>query len=241
MYSKLLQKIVAEANITQDELSNKCKELGCPISRGRINEILNGKAIPPSENVSRAIAKICNADERKLVLQAYLEKAPHELIDFFNRYQELLFELSVSRLENIIKEDTKKILLEEYKNQTILDIIIEVLDMKNNITTDNDYFKVTNEKNDLVINFETPYIIMNDNSMESKIPKNSKLRYIIKDSYKNGDILLVEYNNIKYVRLAIFLGRNIFLYAFNPEYKGLYLKNEEYKIIAKINSIEIKI
>jgi len=106
MYSKVLQRIIADSNITQEELSEKCKKLNAPISRGRINSILNNKAPAPSEKVSRAIAQICNIDERELVLEGYLENAPHELIDFLNKFQEELFELSLTQLENKIDQET---------------------------------------------------------------------------------------------------------------------------------------
>ena len=42
-YSKVLNEIVANADIKQTELSKQCKELGAPISREQINKILNRK------------------------------------------------------------------------------------------------------------------------------------------------------------------------------------------------------
>lgn len=241
MYSKVLQKIIAEANITQEELSKKCKELNVPISRGQINAILNNRANAPTEDISRTIAKVCNVDERELVLEGYLEKAPCEFIEFLNKFQEQLFELSIGLLENKIEKDLKSILLEEYKKQTLVQLILEILDNKDTFVLNDTNLKIETLKDNKIINFEIPYITMEDNSMESKIPKNSKLKLIIPDKYKNGDIVLVEYNNTKYIRLAIFIGRNVFLYPFNKDYQSFYLENNECKILAKINSVEIKL
>lgn len=81
-YSKVLKNIIADTNITQEELSNKCKELGAPISRVQINKIRNEKASAPEDKISRAIAKTCNVDDRELAIEGYLEKAPKEIIEF---------------------------------------------------------------------------------------------------------------------------------------------------------------
>ncbi len=241
MYSKVLQKIIAEANITQEELSKKCKEINAPISRVQISAILNNRANPPSEEVSRAISKVCNVDDRELVLEGYLEKAPHEFIDFLNKFQEQLFELSFAQLENNFDKKTKKILLEEYKKETYVKLILELLDMQNNVNLYDNNFKIEDSDKNIIFNFEYPSYIIEDDSMESKIPKDSKLKLKTQEKYKNGDILLIEYNNTKYVRLAIFIGKSTFLYPFNNKYNSLFLDNEKFKIIAKVNSIEIKL
>lgn len=243
MYSKVLQRIIADSNITQEELSEKCKKLNAPISRGRINSILNNKAPAPSEKVSRAIAQICNIDERELVLEGYLENAPHELIDFLNKFQEELFELSLTQLENKIDKETKEKLLKEYKKETNVNLILEILDMEENLPLYENNYKpdIEEEEKNIIFNFEYPSFTIEDDSMENKIPKDSKLKLKIQEKYKNGDILLIEYNNINYVRLAIFVGKNTFLYALNSKYNSLYLNNEQFKIIAKVTSIEIKL
>lgn len=241
MYSKVLQKIIAEANITQEELSKKCKELNAPISRVQLNAILHNRAKAPCEEVSRAIAKACNVDDRELVLEGYFEKAPQEFIDFLNKFQEQLFELSFAQLENKIDKKTKEIILEEYKKETSINLILEILDMQKLLPLYDNNYKVENSEKNIIFNFEYPSFTIDDDSMENKIPKNSKLKLKVQDKYKNGDILLIEYNKIKYVRLAIFIGKSTFLYAFNSNYNNLYLNNEQFRIIAKVNSIEIKL
>ena len=100
---------------------------------------------------------------------------------------------------------------------------------------------IEKEEKNIIFNFEYPSFTIEDDSMENKIPKDSKLKLKIQEKYKNGDILLIEYNNINYVRLAIFVGKNTFLYALNSKYNSLYLNNEQFKIIAKVTSIEIKL
>ena len=241
MYSKILREFIAEANITQTNLSEQCKKLNAPISRGRLNSILRDKAPAPSEKVSRTIAEICNCDERKLVLAGYLETAPHELIDYFNILQELLFNLSFEIIKDKIDKNSKEKFLDSYKKETITDFIISLLDSKTNTTLQNSILELKNSINGQTINFESPHIIMDDDSMESKIPKNSKLKISIPNKYYNGDIVWVQYNEKKYVRLAIFIGKNIFLYPFNSNYQSFYLSDKEYKILAKINSVEIKL
>ena len=82
-YSKLLTRIIAESGFTSKQIVEKCNEMGNGIDTTRLSKLQNGKLPAPSPKVSRDIAKICNADERLLVIEGYLEKAPKEIIDIF--------------------------------------------------------------------------------------------------------------------------------------------------------------
>lgn len=241
MYSKVLQKIVAGANITQEELSNKCKEEGTPISRVQLNKILNGKAKAPDENVSRTIAKICNADDRELVIEGYLEKAPKEFIQFLNIFQDVLMQLGLETIEKQINNEDLEILKEMYRKETLSKVILEMLDMEK--TTIPNFDNIAIDKNLNILLENSNYIEMEDDSMQDKIPKGSKLKLKTKEKYKNGDIVLVKVRNDKklLIRTIFFIGRDICLCALNRRYNSLYLKYGEYQIITGVDSVEIKI
>jgi len=177
MYSKVLQKIVAEANITQEELSKKCKELGSPISRGQINKILNNKASAPEESISRTIAQVCNVDSVELVLEGYLEKAPKEFIEFLNKFQDILAELSLYYLDVLLNDEQKNSLKEMYKKETIVQMILEILKSNDIIKVDSNSIKFENDESHTKVTInDFSSISMEDDSMESKIPKGSKLK-----------------------------------------------------------------
>ena len=243
-YLRVLKNMVADANITQNALSEKCKELNAPISRGQLNKLLAGKVPAPKEKVSRAIAQICNVDERELVLEGYLEKAPKELIDFLNVLQDTLMQVGLNIMETKINEDNVELLKEMYRKETIVKTILGILDMEKKFNIDTENFKTQIKNNELEFLIEnTQFIQMEDDSMQEKIPKGSKIKLIIKEKYKNGDIILVKVRNEKkpIVRLAFFIGRDICLYALNKKYNSLYLKNGEYQIISGVSSVEIKV
>lgn len=243
-YSKVLRNIIANANITQEELSNKCKELAAPISRGQINKILNGKAAAPEEKVSRAIAKICKVDDRELVIEGYLEKAPKEIVEFFNIFQDNLMKISLIFIENVLDKKNMEILKELYRKETKAQMILEILHNKKEIFLDKETFEIIKKNKNINIMFKDfQYLEMEDNSMENKIPKGSKIKLEVREKYKNGDIVLVKIKGQKkpIIRIIFFMGRDICLYAFNNEYKSLYLKNGNYQILSAVSSIETKL
>ena len=243
-YSKVLKNMVADANITQNSLSEKCKELNAPISRGQLNKILGGKAPAPEEKVSRAIAKICNADERELVLEGYLDKAPKEFIDFLNVLQDTFMKVGLDFIENEISNEDIEIIREMYRKETKAEVIINLLDMDKEIKVDKEKVTVNRKDNSIELLYEnTHYIKMEDDSMQDKIPKGSKIKLKLKEKYKNGDIVLVKVRDDKkpIVRVVFFIGRDICLYALNKKYTSLYLKNGEYQIISSVSSVEIKL
>lgn len=239
-YSTVLRNIIAEANITQEELSNKCKQLGANISRVQINKLVNNKVHAPNEETSRAIAKVCNVDDRELVIEGYLEYAPKEFIEFLNKFQDTSMSMTLDCFQKELTKEELDIIKKEYRKETLAKVILETIDEKLNEDYTENLLKIA--KNNELFK-EQSYLIMQDNSMENKIPKNSKLRLKTKEKYKNGDIVLVKVKNqdMPIIRMAIFIGRDICLYAFNNEYTSLLLTPKEYKILAYVDSIEIKI
>ena len=242
MYTNMLKNMIAEANITQEELSKKCKEMNAPISRGTINTALNEDGKVLDEKVSRAIAKICNADERELVLAGYLEKAPHEFIEFLNKEQDLMFEAVFPLLENILDSKQKETFKELFKKETLVESMIEVLDTEEAPKIPINLFetKIDNEKLKIICN-ELMFYTIKDDSMQEKIPKGSKLRIDIKSKYNNGDIVILKANGEKIVRMIIWIGKTIFAYPMNKNYQAQILNEGEYEILAKVRSVEILI
>jgi len=240
-YSDVANRMISETNFTQKEISDKCKELGEIISREQLNKILNGKAPAPKEKVSRTIAKICNADDRELVIEGYLEKAPKEFIEFLNIFQEACLNMGLQFMENKLTDEEISIIRDLYKKETLAKIIVETLDMDCTQSLNMDNVEIDKAFN--IIFENNNYIQMEDDSMENKIPKGSKLRIKIKEKYKNGDIVLVKVRNDKkpIIRIVFFIGRDVCLGALNKKYNSLYLKNGDFKIIAEINSVETEV
>ena len=82
-YHKLLNNIIASTNYTAQEIINKCAEKGIKMNKAYMSKLRNNKVPPPSEDVSRVISKVCDVDERFLVLEGYIDKAPKEIKEAF--------------------------------------------------------------------------------------------------------------------------------------------------------------
>lgn len=101
----MLNEIVAKTSYSQEEIANKCTELGVPISKSYMNKLLNNKLSAPKEEISRAIAKVCNADERLLVMEGYIDKAPKEVSEAFNSLRNIQMLFTLNTLQNHIDKN----------------------------------------------------------------------------------------------------------------------------------------
>lgn len=82
-YTEMLNKLISESGMNQKEISIRCKELGEDVTTTYLSALKNTNGKMASDNISRAIAKACNAKYSEiLVVQAYLDKAPQIIIDF---------------------------------------------------------------------------------------------------------------------------------------------------------------
>ncbi len=82
-YTEMLNKLISESGMNQKEISLKCKELGEDVTTTYLSALKNTTGKMASDNISRVIARACNAKyDEILVVQAYLDKAPQIIIDF---------------------------------------------------------------------------------------------------------------------------------------------------------------
>ncbi len=95
-YSKLLNIAIASTDYTQEEVAQECCKLGVKVSRSQINKWLNKKSKPPRAEVSRAIATVCNVDERKLVIEGYMENAPKEIQDLIKMIRNFAYSSTIA-------------------------------------------------------------------------------------------------------------------------------------------------
>ncbi|MDD3416352.1 MAG: hypothetical protein EOM34_09640 [Clostridia bacterium] len=108
-YTILLNQIIKESKMTNVEIIKRCGELGENITPNYLSILRNTEGRIPSENVSKAIAKVCKAEyEDILVIQAYIDKAPKGILAFANKIYEgsikLAWELTLSK-ENELEEN----------------------------------------------------------------------------------------------------------------------------------------
>lgn len=134
-YTELLNKIINDSGMSQKEIIQKCKDMGQSITANYLSVLKTVDGKTASEKVSLAIAKACNAKyENILIVQAYIDKAPKPIMDFFNYAKE------TTTAEALMFLDTQKGSLSEYeykkmrqekeqafKKQSLADFICETI------------------------------------------------------------------------------------------------------------------
>lgn len=193
-YSKLLKKIIAESGLTSKEVINKCHESGRKIDKAYLSKLLNNKVPAPSEDLSRMIANICNADERRLVLEGYIDKAPNEIKEIFVSLKLMITAAALAAYDNVVPEETIKEIKETFEKEPLSDFIFSLIDNQNvSIDSEKDLFNIKSENEKITAILKNPLaFIISDNAMSPIIPENSEVILKIQDTYENGDILLLK-------------------------------------------------
>lgn len=243
-YNKILKQYAVESGYNSTEIIEKCRENNMKIDKSYYSKILNGKLPAPSEEYSRTFAKIFEKDERVLILEGYLDKAPKEVTECLNKFKELLVRLSISSL---ISNNLNNINLEDVLNEIPTStFMIEILDTDiNTIKNSNNLIKfsdINKNKNETNINFNLSKALaipVEDNSMFPLIPKNSKIILELKEKYQNGDILAIKTKDFEnaIVRYTLFNNENIILTSLNKDYETLTYKLKNIEILGKVNQV----
>ena len=238
-YSLLLATMIAESGLTAKEIVAKCNEMGNGIDTTRLSKLQSGKLSAPSEKVSRDIARACNADERKLVIEGYLEKAPKEIVDTF---ETLKFNTALATLKlfkNNVTEEQIKSIKKALDKEPLADYIIDVLNSKNNaINLTTEGFDINS--NEFTFKMEEPMAIpVKDNAMFPLIAENSKINLKLEEKYNNGDIVAIKVKKEKdiIVRSIVFNKDNVILTTLNKEFETMEYKKNDIVILGKVANI----
>lgn len=238
-YSMLLNTIIAESGLTAKEIVEKCNELGNGIETTRLSKLQNAKLPAPSEKVSRDIAKVCNVDDRKLVIEGYLEKAPKEIIEAF-KILKINSEITALRIfENNVNPEQLELIKKELEKQPLSDCVIQILDSKDNtISLSTELFDV--KEKDFTFRIEEPIALpIMDNSMFPLIPQNSKISLKLQEKYENGDILALKIKKQENViaRYVLFNGNNMILTSLNKDFETLTYNTKDVTILGKVSKV----
>ncbi len=246
-YSRLLRNVVADSGYSAKQIIEECNKMGRKIDKAYLSKLLNNKIPPPSEEVSRVLANICNVDERLLVLEGYIDKAPKEIKEIFNsiRYMTTISALNVfsNKLDKKVLEELEK----EMNQEPISEFLVSFIDNKaNNINiTDNGMeLSVTND-NSLKLSLTEPMSLqVKDDSMSPMIPKGSKISLKIEEKYKSGDILAIKVKKQEdfIVRYALFNKDILTLTSLNPkDFEPVTYNEKDIIILGKVERVIIEI
>lgn len=241
-YSKLLKKVIAESGYTNKEIIEECNKRNRKIDKAYLSKLQNNKVPAPSEEISRTIANICNVDERLLVLEGYIDKAPKEIKEAFESIK-LSFSFAIlSMFEDEFKKlDDKAIkqIEDEIYKTPLSDFIISLIDNKEyiiNMKKQSPQFVVDKDK--ITLNIAEPLALqVKDNGMYPVIQEGSKVILKFEEKYNNGDILVIKIKDKEdtyFVRYALFNNDEIILTAINKTFKTITEKKENVTILGKV-------
>lgn len=192
-YNKLLNDLINKSGLKQIEIVNKCKQMNVDITPSYLSILRKEEDRIPSEEISRAIAKICGAeDEDILVIEAYIDKAHPTILKAFNKLRELSYNTAISTLNIKLSDEDKEVLKARILQQSYAQIVIEMAKTNTDVNVVNGATTITAD--DGVLKSEISESIgfkVEDNSMYPILEKGNtvKIKYMNLDEYKDGDIL----------------------------------------------------
>lgn len=246
-YHKLLRKIVADSGYSSKQIIDECNNRGKKIDKAYLSKLLNNKIPPPSEEVSRVIANVCNVDERLLVLEGYIDKAPKEVIEALNSIKYMTTISALNIFANEISNELLNKLEMELNEEPLANFIVDLIDNKsNNVKILNNGMELSMEKNkNATLSLREPLALpIKDNAMSPMIPENSKISLKVENEYKNGDILAIKIKKQEdfIVRYALFNKDTITLTSLNhKEFEPITYKLEDIIIMGKVERVIIEI
>lgn len=246
-YSKLLASIIAETNYTQDEIAQKCCELGVKVTREQINKLVNNKSKPPKEDISRAIAKICNIDERKLVLEGYIDIAPKEVKNILETIRSYIYLSTISATSIFGIKDRKSIhILEDYlQKEPLANTLIELIDAKeDSIKFIENNFNMELDCLGKVISIKNPNgIEVKDNGMFPLIEEGNKIVLDFGKKCDISDIVAYKCKNEENIKVRILSKNNdtFIMIPLNKKYNREIYSKEDISIIGKVDNVIKKI
>lgn len=240
-YHKVLRDVIFNSGYTSKYIVEECNKLGVKIDKSYMSKLVNNKLPAPSEEVSRAISKVCNVDERKLVLEGYIDKAPEEIREFLIILRTTFSKICLNLFENNFEESLVEEVEKNMKIQPLSDFAIAILDKQKEIPKEAEKtFNGLVEGKTLKINTDTLIgIPVKDNSMLSVVPNGSKVLLTIQGEYNNGEIVAVKIKETDevIVRIVVFDNDTIILTSLNKDYKPQFYNKKDIVILGRVSKV----
>lgn len=136
-YNELLNKIIKDSGLMNIEIINKMKEEGVSITATYLSVLRNDKTKIASEDVSKAIAKVCGAKEELLVVQGELDKANGMLKEFIEFAMETITYSTRVMIDKLPDEQLKAMAKAKFENLSDADIICDIVENKEDYRANN--------------------------------------------------------------------------------------------------------
>lgn len=244
-YDKVLNKIIVDSGYTIKEVAEKCTKLGTPIDRSYLSKLLNKKNCTASEEKSRAISQVCGADERLLVLESYLDKAPKEIRDALNSIRYMTIAFSLNTFRNKVDKGIFDIIRDELQSESLSEFLIDIIEKGNcDIDLETEALTLKDLKEKTSFTFNDPvYLKVADNALSPIVPENAKVKLSYKEQYETGDLVAIHLEQMDsfsvLVRYLSFDNDFIVLTGLDKKYKKMIFPKNEVTIIGIVSRVTI--
>ena len=242
-YARLLNELIEKSGLTAKDIAQKCTEQGQKITASYISILRNENSNRvPSEELSRVLEKVLNAEPQQLVIEAYIENAPEKLKQAIRNMMVTTVKLAIVSLGSQIKEEETEAIIAESLKKPYSTLVLSLADQSTNdifnqnmvTSTEEIDGKQFNTKIDFNIDFE-----VKDDSMSPKLNKGDKVKLQTQNVYNNDDIVCYKTKSddtMKYRKLYIKDNKTM-LVPFNFDYEIEEYNKDEVTIIGKVTQI----
>lgn len=251
-YSEFLGETIKNSGKSLRQIAMECKnQYNVKITASYLSKLQTGGQTPASDKVNIAVAKVCKINPDDLLFEAYFERSPEivkETINTMIIFIKSMF-LSVLDIDNIknlgVKDEINK-----YLNMSTRQFVQEMT--KCDVNDENPLqfdFNIDNPKsiseeeilNDMFMKFSIGFKML-DNSMFPIIQEGAKIELDTTKELKNGDIVVVVFEDNKYlIRTYVKNGNTITLIPANKSFETLTYNSNEINIKGIVKSITIEL
>ena len=256
-YTEMLNILIHDSGLTVKQIADKCSEYGVDITTTYISKLRNDKNNKaPSDKVSIALAKACGAKfEECLVVEAYLDKSPKIIMDFFNLLKKIVVPITMGVLENKFTTQEQKKLEKAVESLPMSQFIFEMVKENKGTQIKKEFgaghIKAIQKGDDFNIKHEITQNLglpISDDGMSPQIHKGDfvQIEYKSIDELKTGDIICFGKvkNKGKFYARKIVIGDNkksITLLPMNNEYTFENTNVDDIVIFGKIVRVTTEI
>lgn len=256
-YTKLLNRLIDDSGYSIKEIAERCTENGVKVTPAYISTLRNDtNNRTPSDNMSRALAKACNAkSEDILVVEAYVDNAPKEFAGLINLIRQTMVTSVIGSFANSFPKEQVEEIRKQFETMPVSDLIIALNESnQDSITKDIGAMNITQTGESSGYSVTTQLknafgIEISDDSMFPTMPKGSKAVIEIKEpkDYRDGDILAFAEKAKKEVilfRKIVFLNEDktqIAMIAINTDFETKTYNTNDIIVLGKVNQIIIDI
>ena len=242
-YARLLNELIEKSGLTAKDIAQKCTEQGQKITASYISILRNENSNRvPSEELSRVLEKVLNAEPQQLVIESYIDNAPSKIQDAFKNMMIITVNLAIATLGNQIKEEENELIIEECKKQPYSSIFLNMASQQylnsynGNTVTSTEVVDGKQYNTQMNINLDFD---VKDDSMAPKINRGDKVKLQTQIEYKNGDIVCYKAKSDKTMRYRkLYMKDNkTMLVPFNFDYEIEEYNKDEVSIIGKVTQI----